>query len=190
VLFAAVETALVGLTVATFFSSSSSGTVIRLGCIFLLSALFYWPVFAKVDDGVLEGWRSIVPVLNAFGLLRAAAKPGWWIVLMCIPIVNFVVRFIVIMAIAENFGRSEGFGAGMFFLPFVFCPILGFGPDHWEDPEAEWVPSPSDLSVAMKRADVSIGGANTCPTCGAHAPVGILHCRSCGSYLAGSGRGQ
>jgi hypothetical protein len=29
--------------------------------------------------------------------------------------------------IAERFGKDIGFAIGLFFLPFIFIPILGFG---------------------------------------------------------------
>jgi len=46
---------------------------------------------------------------------------------MFIPIANIVVAFLLSLALAEKFGKTTGFAVGMFFLPFIFYPILAFG---------------------------------------------------------------
>jgi len=73
------------------------------------------------------GWASIIPIYNAIVLLEIAGKPIWWIVLLFIPLVNFIVIIIVVIDLAKNFGKGTGFGLGLAFLPFIFYPILGFG---------------------------------------------------------------
>jgi uncharacterized membrane protein YoaK (UPF0700 family) len=59
--------------------------------------------------------------------MRVAGKPAWWIVLLVIPIVNFIILIILAVAIANNFGKGAGFGLGLAFLSVIFCPILAFG---------------------------------------------------------------
>ena len=54
-------------------------------------------------------------------------KPGWWLVLFFIPLVNVVIGIITMIALAENFGKSVGFSAGLILLGVVFFPILAFG---------------------------------------------------------------
>ena len=53
--------------------------------------------------------------------------PGWWVLLMFVPLVNIVINAILSIAIGENFGKGTGFGIGLFILPIIFYPILGFG---------------------------------------------------------------
>jgi hypothetical protein len=35
-------------------------------------------------------------------------------------------------ALAGRFGKGVGFVVGMIFLPFIFYPILGFGPAEYQ----------------------------------------------------------
>lgn len=83
-----------------------------------------WKVFAKAGE---PGWASIIPIYNTYILLKIAGKPGWWLILMLVPLVNVVVAVMASIAMAERFGRSQAFGVGLAFLGFIFYPILGFG---------------------------------------------------------------
>lgn len=92
------------------------------GGIFWLVSM--WKVFTKAGQ---PGWGILIPIYNTYLILKVARKPGWWLILSLIPIVNFVISIIVAIAIAENFGKSGGFAVGLIFLPFIFYPILAFG---------------------------------------------------------------
>jgi hypothetical protein len=83
-----------------------------------------WKVFEKAGQ---PGWTAIIPIYNWYILLKVAGKPGWWLILMFIPIANLVIAFIACMGVAENFGKGAGFATGLFFLCFIFFPILAFG---------------------------------------------------------------
>lgn len=83
-----------------------------------------WKVLVKAGQ---PGWGVIVPIYNAYLFLMVARRPGWWLVLYFIPFVNIVIEIIVLLDIARNFGKSAGFGIGLFFLSIIFFPILGFG---------------------------------------------------------------
>lgn len=88
-----------------------------------------WKAFEKAGA---PGWSAIIPIYNLYVMVKMAGKEGWWVILLIIPLVNFVVLFIVYIAIAENFGKSAGFGVGMVFLSFIFWPMLGFGDAEWQ----------------------------------------------------------
>jgi uncharacterized membrane protein YoaK (UPF0700 family) len=90
--------------------------------VLMIAAL--WKVFTKAGE---PGWAAIVPIYNFFVMLKIAGKPAWWIVLMFIPIANFIVLILVAMSIAKNFNKSGGFGIGLALLPIVFYPLLAFG---------------------------------------------------------------
>lgn len=83
-----------------------------------------WKTFVKAGQ---PGWGVLIPIYNAYLLTKIAGKPGWWVLLLIIPLVNIVINVIVSVGVAENFGKSAGFGIGLFVLPFIFYPILGFG---------------------------------------------------------------
>jgi hypothetical protein len=90
--------------------------------ILLIAAM--WKVFSKAGQ---PGWAAIIPIFNMYVLCKVAGRPGWWVILMLIPFVNFIILIIVSIDIARNFGKGVGFGIGLFLLPFIFYPILGFG---------------------------------------------------------------
>ena len=83
-----------------------------------------WKTFDKAGK---PGWAAIVPIYNAIVLLEVAGKPGWWIILFFVPIVNLVITVIMFVGIADQFGKGAGFAVGLWLLPFIFFPILGFG---------------------------------------------------------------
>jgi hypothetical protein len=83
----------------------------------------FWKVFVKAGH---PGWASLVPLYNVYILLKIAGKPGWWLLLFFIPVVNFVISIIVSIEVAKAFGKGGGFGVGLALLSFIFYPILGF----------------------------------------------------------------
>ena len=84
----------------------------------------FWKTFEKAGQ---PGWAAIIPIYNYYIMLKIGGKPGWWLLLFLIPIVNIIIAFIVFIEIAKRFNQSTGFGVGLVLLGFVFWPILGFG---------------------------------------------------------------
>ena len=105
------------------------GIIALVVAIFLIIAM--WKVFTKAGE---PGWVSIIPIYNIYALCKIAGRPGWWLLLMLIPFVNFIVAIIVCIDIAKNFGKGAGFGIGLAFLGPIFFPILGFGSATYEGP--------------------------------------------------------
>lgn len=95
--------------------------------VFALIAM--WKVFVKAGQ---PGWGCIIPIYNIYLLLRIAGKPGWWLILYFIPVVNFIISIIVSVDIARNFGKGGGFAVGIILLPIVFYPILAFGSAEYQ----------------------------------------------------------
>ncbi|HRO75694.1 MAG TPA: DUF5684 domain-containing protein [Crocinitomicaceae bacterium] len=97
--------------------------------VFMIAA--QWKIFAKAGK---PGWACLVPIYNIIVLLEIVGKPTWWIILMLIPLVNFIVLIIVMHQTSLSFGKDTGFTIGMILLPFVFFPILGFGSAQYVGP--------------------------------------------------------
>ena len=83
-----------------------------------------WIIFRKAGR---PGWGSLIPIFNTYLMLKIAGKPGWWLFLFLIPLVNLIIGVIMMIQIAQNFGKGSGFAVGMILLPIVFFPILAFG---------------------------------------------------------------
>jgi hypothetical protein len=95
--------------------------------ILLIAAM--WKVFSKAGQ---PGWACIIPIYNIYVLCKIAGRPGWWVLLMLIPFVNFIILIIIDIDIAKAFGKGVGFGIGLVLLPFIFFPILGFGSAQYQ----------------------------------------------------------
>ncbi len=106
--------------------------IIYLAVIIVIIAAF-WKVYAKAGK---PGWAAIVPIYNLIVLLEIVGRPLWWFFLFLIPGVNFIIGIIVDIDLAKSFGKSTGFGVGLFFLGFIFYPILGFGDAEYQGPQA------------------------------------------------------
>ena len=95
--------------------------------IFVIASV--WKVFEKAGQ---PGWAAIIPFYNFYVILKIVGRPGWWLILLLIPLVNFVIAIIVYIDLAKSFGKSTGFGIGLVFLGFIFFPILGFGDAQYQ----------------------------------------------------------
>jgi uncharacterized membrane protein YhaH (DUF805 family) len=99
--------------------------------VFLIAAM--WKVFTKAGKA---GWLVLIPIVNIYQLLKIAGRPGWWLILLIIPLVNLIISILVSMDIAKSFGKGAGFGLGLAFLGPIFYPILGFGSATYKGPAA------------------------------------------------------
>ena len=90
--------------------------------VFMVAAV--WKVFEKAGH---PGWACLIPIYNLYVTLKIAGKPGWWLILYFVPLVNLIVTGVVSLGVAEKFGKGAGFGFGLWILAFIFYPILGFG---------------------------------------------------------------
>ena len=102
--------------------------IVYLGIIVVVIAGI-WKSFVKAGK---PGWAAIIPIYNLIVMLEIAGKPVWWFLLFLIPFVNLIIAIMVMIAIAEKFGKGAGFGIGLALLGFIFWPILGFGDAQYE----------------------------------------------------------
>ncbi len=82
-----------------------------------LNACPYWPFLVA----------ALIPII-IFGITTLIIEivGAWFILLMMIPVVNLVVYIIILDGLSRSFGKGTGFTIGLFFLRFIFIPILGF----------------------------------------------------------------
>jgi len=92
-----------------------------------------WKMFSKAGK---PGWAAIIPIYHFVVLLEITGKPIWWLLLLLVPLLNLLIVIIVVLALAERFGKTPGFAAGVLLLPFIFIPILGFGDATYQDAPA------------------------------------------------------
>jgi hypothetical protein len=92
-----------------------------------------WRVFEKAGE---PGWAAIIPIYNAYVILKLVGRPWWWLLLFLIPVIGLLCEIIVANDLSKSFGRGGGFTVGLVLLAFVFVPILGFGPACYVGPAA------------------------------------------------------
>jgi hypothetical protein len=54
-----------------------------------------WKIFEKAGQ---PGWAAIVPFYNTYILLKIAGRPGWWLLLYLIPLVNLVIAILELIS--------------------------------------------------------------------------------------------
>jgi hypothetical protein len=118
--------------------ASPLSMIISLAIAVLIIAAM-WKVFTKAGQ---PGWACLIPIYNLYVLCKIAGRPGWWLLLMLIPIVNFIIIIVLCIDIAKSFGNGVGFGLGLAILGFIFWPILGFGSAQYQGPSAGGVAAP------------------------------------------------
>jgi hypothetical protein len=72
---------------------------------------------------------AIIPIANIYLLFKMAGKPGWWLILMLVPIVNVVMLIIAWIEIMRKLGYP-GWWVILLFIPVVnliIFLILAFG---------------------------------------------------------------
>jgi len=92
-----------------------------------------WKIFTKAGQ---PGWAAIIPIYNWYILCKIVGRPGWWVILLFIPFVNFIIGIILCIDLAKSFGKGVGFGIGLILLGIIFFPILGFGSAQYQGPAA------------------------------------------------------
>ncbi|HWO29147.1 MAG TPA: DUF5684 domain-containing protein [Candidatus Acidoferrum sp.] len=104
-----------------------------LGAIFMivmlaLTVLFcvgFWRVFTKAGQ---PGWAALIPFYNAYILTKIAGRPGWWVLMLMIPLVNIAFGILLAIDIAKAFGQGAAFGVVLLFLlSGIGYLLLGFG---------------------------------------------------------------
>ena len=91
-----------------------------------------WRTFEKAGK---PGWTCIIPIYNIIILLEIVGKPWWWIFLMTfVPLGNFIWGIWTLNLLSLSFGKKEGFTVGLYLLPFIFFPIIGFGVSEYKGP--------------------------------------------------------
>ena len=106
-------------------------SIIYLGFI-ALSFISIWKIFVKAEK---PGWAALIPIYNIIIELEIIGRPWWFILLMFVPLANFVVSVIITFDFARVFGKGIGFGFGLFFLPIIFYPILAFSNAKYIGPQ-------------------------------------------------------
>ncbi len=96
------------------------------GIFAIYTLIVWWKVFEKAGQA---GWKCLIPIYNLVILFNIAWMSGWWVLLAPIGMI------INCFKLAEKFGKSTGFGVGLWFLNPIFMGILAFGEAKYQSTE-------------------------------------------------------
>ena len=98
-----------------------------------VGAIMWWGMFTKAGK---PGWHSIIPIYNIVVWMQIIGRPGWWTILMFVPLVNLIIAILACIDTAKSFGKDAGFGVGLWLLGIIFFPILSWGGAKYQGPAA------------------------------------------------------
>lgn len=114
-------------TTTNFYFSGTYSIVWIIIAVVVIVGL--WKTLVKADK---PGWGAIIPFYNAYLIIKMAGRPGWWLILLFIPIVNIVINVIVSIDVARNFGHGTGFGILLWLFSPIMYLVLGFGSSQYK----------------------------------------------------------
>ncbi len=101
------------------FALGTAGTLISIIIgigLYIYIALCLQTIARKTDTP--NGWLAWIPIANLYLLCKLGGKPGWWLILLFIPIVNIIIQFIVWIGIANQRNKPVWLGV-VWFIPIL-----------------------------------------------------------------------
>lgn len=92
--------------------------------ILVVTIVALWKIFTKAGK---PGWASLVPFYNIYLMLKIIGRPGWWLLLFFIPVVNIIISIIIALDLGKSFGKDAVWSIVLLFLlaPLGHA-VLGF----------------------------------------------------------------
>ncbi len=117
------------LSTAVFIGGIAFLVLWLLAVIFLLIAL--WRIYSKAGQ---PGWAVLIPFFDNFIYYRITWGSGAFWLLSLIPFAGPIIKLITSHKLARSFGHRFGFTLGLWFFPWIFHLILGFGKSKYKGP--------------------------------------------------------
>jgi hypothetical protein len=135
-----------GISEGLFFFGGMALAVLFLFIIILLPLLIlmiisWWKIFEKAGK---PGWAAVIPFYNTVVMLQIANLQMWLLVLLGVflifdgfiaSIAGMIFFGLISVQLAKAFKKETIFAVGLFFLPFIFYPILAFSKDQYHEVE-------------------------------------------------------
>ncbi len=100
-----------------------------MGMLLILFAAYAYISFSVQmianKTGTDNSWMAWVPILNIWLLCEIGGKPGWWVLLMFVPLVNIVIITMLWGAVSEARGKASWLGI-LILLPFLNLVLPGY----------------------------------------------------------------
>ena len=103
---------------------------------FLYSLIVTWIIYHKAHR---HGWAVLIPIYREVTYFKVCKMSPWWLLLWIFPIFGwFAYKIVIIVSrfkLAKAFGRSAGFGVGLWLLSPIFSLILAASDNKYIDDE-------------------------------------------------------
>jgi hypothetical protein len=121
-----------------FGAAVAAGSAVAFLILFIVVValiVFYVAAFWRIlEKAGVPGWGAIIPIYNIYLWCKVVGRPGWWVVLLFVPVVSVIVMLILSLDLSKAFAKTTGFGIGLWLLSFIFVPILGYGTSTYIGP--------------------------------------------------------
>ena len=98
----------------------------------VLTIVALWVLFEKAGK---EGWKSIIPIYNAWVEFDIVYGAGWKMFLLLVPILNIALSIMFRYRLAKVYGRSTAFAiCNIFFSPITDLIMAFDGKSNYEGP--------------------------------------------------------
>lgn len=107
-----------------------SANMIRMIFIILIVLFIYRTLLRCViyKKAGRKAWAPFVPIYRNVVMLKICGMSPWWLLLIFVPVIGWVILWIVSIAsrfmLAEGFGKGTGFAFGLWLLAPIFETIL------------------------------------------------------------------
>ncbi len=95
--------------------------------IFIYRTLLRCVIYRKAGK---RAWAPFIPIYRNVVMLKICKMSPWWLLLLLVPVVGWIILWIVCVSskfmLAESFGKGTVFAFGLWLLPPIFETILVF----------------------------------------------------------------
>ena len=94
------------------------------------------PLGGTFKKAGVDAWKAWVPFYDVYEMLRIVGRPGWWLALYFVPLVNVAVTIVHYHDYSKSFGRGAGTTVGLLLVPPVLLFVLWLGSARYLGPAA------------------------------------------------------
>lgn len=104
------------------------GLIVLAVIIVLISLIGGMKVFKKANH---NGIAAFIPFYHLIMLIEICNLPAMYFLFLFIPIANFIFYYKICEKLTRLFKKQDRFKYGLFLLPIIYFPILGFGKSEY-----------------------------------------------------------
>ena len=74
---------------------------------FLLQIVHFFGTWKLYKTAGFHSWQALIPIYNAYILMKIIHRPTWWVLLLFIPTINLIMFIVIWVEILRSFGWSS-----------------------------------------------------------------------------------